>query len=234
MTRFRVIDIETTGMEPPAEIIEFGRIDVVAQGGAARVERPMARIYRPLHGIPPETMAVHHITAADFDERTPVCTPEKLRQAVWGGEAPDVMVAHNAEFERRFVTEAATDALPWICTYKVALRLWPQAPAHSNQVLRYWRDLKLDRDLAAPPHRAGPDAYVTAHLLVEMLPLASLAEMIAWTAEPKLLPVVPMGKHRGQAWSEAPADYLQWMTRQADMDADVVWNARRELARRKG
>ncbi len=31
--RLRVIDIETTGEAPPAEIIEFGRVDVVRAGG---------------------------------------------------------------------------------------------------------------------------------------------------------------------------------------------------------
>jgi DNA polymerase III epsilon subunit-like protein len=61
-----VIDIETTGMAPPAEIIEFGRVDVVSEGDAWRIGRPMVRLYRPLNGIPPETMAVHHITEADF------------------------------------------------------------------------------------------------------------------------------------------------------------------------
>jgi exodeoxyribonuclease X len=84
LTRFRVIDLETTGIEPPAEIIEFGRADVVAEAAVCRIERPMARLYRPLNGIPPETMAVHHITEADFDEKTLVCTPDRLRQAVCG------------------------------------------------------------------------------------------------------------------------------------------------------
>jgi len=36
-------------------------------------------------------------------------------------------------------------------------------------VLRYWRNLVLDPALAMPPHRAGPDAYVTACLLAELL-----------------------------------------------------------------
>lgn len=234
MTRFRIIDLETTGSEPPAEIIEFGRCDVVIESAQARIEKPMARLYRPLGAIPPETMAVHHITEDDFTAETPVCTPERLRQAVWGGERPEVLVAHNCAFEQQFVTPEATESLPWICTYKAALRVWPEAPRHSNQVLRYWRGLKLEPGLAMPPHRAGPDAYVTACLLVELLKHAAAEEMIAWTREPKLMPAIPFGKHRGTAWSDAPLDYLQWMARQSDMDADAVWNARQELARRAG
>ena len=56
--------------------------------------------------------------------------------------------------------------------------------------------------------------------------------MIQWTQEPKLMPNIPFGKHRGLSWAEAPLDYLQWMTRQGDMDADAIWNARQELSRR--
>ena len=92
----RVIDIETTGLVPPAEIIEFGRVDVVSEGDAWRIGRPMARLYRPLNGIPPETMAVHHITEIDFTADTLVCSEHRLRLAVSAGATPDVLVAHVA------------------------------------------------------------------------------------------------------------------------------------------
>lgn len=131
-----------------------------------------------------------------------------------------------------FVTVAQTDPLPWICTYKVALRLWPDAPKHSNQVLRYWLGLDLDAVQAMPPHRAGPDAWVTAHLLLRMLEQATVTQMIGWTVEPKQLPVLPFGKHRGLKWADLPDDYLQWLVRQADMDPDVLWCARQETERR--
>jgi hypothetical protein len=71
----------------------------------------MARLHRPLNGIPPEMMAVQHITEADFDEKTPVSTPDRLHRVVWGGATPDILVAHNCAFERQFVTEAVTDKL---------------------------------------------------------------------------------------------------------------------------
>jgi len=228
----RVIDIETTGMVPPAEIIEFGRVDVVSREDGWHIDRPMARLYKPLHGIPPETMAIHHITEADFTADTPVCTEDLLHKAVWGGPKPDVLVAHNCEFERKFISEAATDGLPWICTFKVALRIWPDAPGHSNQVLRYWRSLSLDQALSMPPHRAAPDAWVTANLLVEMLKEATIEQMVAWTLEPKLLPRVTFGKHRGSSWAEVPLDYLQWMAGQKDMDPDSIWCAKQEIDRR--
>jgi len=229
---FRVIDIETTGLSPPAEIIEIGRVDVDLEGTTAEIGRPMARLYRPLDGISPETKAVHHITEADFTPDTPVCTGDRMRLAVWGGVTPNALVAHNCEFERSFLPDTITGDLPWICTHKVALRVWPDAPRHSNQVLRYWLGFVLNNDLAMPPHRAGPDAWVTAHILAELAKTISVEQMIDWTREPRQFPTMTFGKHRGTKWSDIPIDYLQWMVRQTDMDADASWCASKELARR--
>jgi exodeoxyribonuclease X len=229
---FRVIDIETTGLSPPAEVIEIGRVDVTENDGTLRIEPPMSRLYKPLHGIPPETMAIHHITPADFNEYTPVCTEERLSMAVWGGTKPDLLVAHNCAFERKFIGDTITRNLPWICTFKVALRVWPEAPRHTNQVLRYWKAITLDRTLAMPPHRAGPDAWVTAHILVELLKAASISDMVSWTAQPPLYPTIPIGRYRGRPWSEAPTDYLEWLGRLESLDDGIRLGTTRELRRR--
>lgn len=235
MTRLGVIDLETTGNAPPAEVIEFARAEVlVGDNGACSVEAPVSRLFRPLHGIPPEAMAVHHLTEADFDAAMPAATPALLREVLLAAPRLDILVAHNAQFEQAFLAEALDGAVPWICTYKVALHVWPDAPRHSNQVLRYWRGLSLDPALAMPPHRAGPDACVTAHLLVELLKYVDIEQMLAWTLEPRQLPLVPFGKHRGQKWSDVPGDYLQWMVGQATMERDVIFAAEREVSRRSG
>lgn len=82
-----------------------------------------------------------------------------------------------------------------------------------------------------PPHRAGPGAWVTAHIFAELVLSATTDEMIDWTLKPKL-PKIPFGKHRGAQWPDIPADYPHWMTRQKDMDADAQYCAGEELARR--
>ena len=69
-----------------------------------------------------------------------------------------------------------------------------------------------------PPHRAGPDAYVTAKILERMLAIATLDQLVAWTCEPKSLPKMPFGKHKNARWADIPADYCI-ITRQSDMDA---------------
>ena len=73
----------------------------------------------------------------------------------------DVFVAHKWAFEAQWLEEHL-QGRPAICTYKAALRLWPEAPGYSNQVLRYWlRPKDLNPAVASGAHRALPDAYVT-------------------------------------------------------------------------
>ena len=228
--RLRVVDLETTGGDRTAEIIEVGIVDVVRDGEGWRALPPVTKLFRPRGEISVHAMAVHHLTPDDFSDADPHCDEYALREMF--AEPADVMVAHSAGFERGFIADTAHGALPWLCTVRSAKAVWPQAPGHSNQVLRYWRQLKLDPALANPAHRAGPDAWVTAHLLIDLLKEATVEQMIQWTREPRRLDKIPFGKHRGSRWAEAPGDYLRWMAAQSDMDADVVAAARQELERR--
>ena len=100
-------------------------------------------------------------------------------------------------------------------------------------MLRYWRDFRLDPALADPAHRAGPDAWVTAHILMDLLKEHPIDQLVTWSNAPRDTPTVPFGKHRRKAWADVPADYLQWMAAQTDMDIDAVTAARTELERRK-
>ncbi len=230
--RLRVVDLETTGGDRTSEIIEVGFVDVVREDGRWRALAPVTRLFRPRGEISVHAMAVHHLTPEHFCDADPHCDEYALRALF--AEPADVMVAHNAKFERAFIADTATGGLPWICTVRSARTVWPQAPGHSNQVLRYWRGLRLDPALANPAHRAGPDAWVTAHILIDLLGEASVEQMLEWTREPQRLDRVPFGKHRGRPWSDPPEDYLRWMAAQDAMDPAVVAAARQELDRRSG
>lgn len=231
MTVLRVIDFETTGMEPPAEVVEVGYCDLTRTDAGWEVGEPVSWLCG-VAAIPPEVRAVHHISMADVAGRA------SFDEARLGEDASHcgAIVAHNLEFEAKFIP-ACIGVLPMICTYKAALRVWPQAPGHSNQVLRYWLEdqglLHLDHAKAMPPHRAGPDAYVTAHILKALLTCCTGKEMVGWTREPRLLPACPIGKFRGRPWAEVEDGFLSWMLNQASMEEDLKWNARRELERRR-
>lgn len=239
-----VIDIETTGLEPPAEVIEVGWQDVILEDGVARLGNHGSRLFDAERGVPPETMAVHHLRPAMIAGK-PLFGAHDLEELLHGdngqaandGAPPDALVAHNAAFESLWFTPARIGAMPLICTLKAAYRVWPEAPGHSNQTLRYWLEdrglLSLDDAKAMPPHRAGPDAYVTAHILAALFAAGATGkDMVRWTAEPKAFPTCPIGEWRGKPWAEVDAGFLRWIVGKQGMDADTQWNARRELERR--
>lgn len=240
----RVIDIETAGLAPPDHgVCEVGWCDVWPGNPVLShrsydwaVGAPMAIFVNPGRSIPPESSAVHHITDADVAgaPKWPVRMVLDPDFHEVGEPGWDAFAAHNAKFERQWCTDDLTGGLPWICTYKCALRLWPNAPVHSNQGLRYWRRPDgLDRETALPPHRAGPDAYVTAHLLAEMLNEgADIHDLIRWSSEPALQVTCQIGKWRGTPWREVDYGFLAWVA-ERDFDEDVLFTVKTEMERRR-
>jgi exodeoxyribonuclease X len=226
MTIIRVIDFETTGQVPPeAEVCEVGYCDVNLDEHG--VDNPASWLCG-VRAMPPEVRAVHHISLSDCDGWEPFNPGMVLAPGL------SAIAAHNAEFETQFFESP----LPVICTYKAALRVWPDAPSHSNGALRYWLEdqgkIRLDHILTQPAHRAGPDAYVTAHILLALFDAGVTGrEMVAWTKEPRVLPTCPIGAQwRGKKWADVESGFLRWMTDQASMESDLKWNAQRELDRR--
>jgi exodeoxyribonuclease X len=227
-----VIDYETTGVPENelAEVIEMGRVLVDLQ--TLELRDAWTSLVKPVHPIPPETKAVHHITEA-YVEDAP--RSGDLWRHMWAGVGKeDVLVAHNAKFEQHF---HHGNGRPWICTYKCARAVWPDAPSHGNQALRYWLgvdDLTMfDAEAAMPPHRALPDAYVTAFILRELLRVKTVEELIHISKYPALLKKLTFGKHKGMTYAEAPADYLEWIRDKSDMDEDVKFSAKYWLAKRR-
>ena len=230
----RVIDLETTGNAPPAHgVLEVGWQDVALgpDGRWALHGEGGQRFVNPGRPCPPITQAVHHILdeqVADApwwqDVARPVLDPWPRRLA---------LAAHRADFEQQFCTPALSNGAEWICTWKCALRLWPDSPAFSNQVLRYWRRPHgLEHQRGLPVHRAFPDAYVTAHHLRDQLNEASVQQLLEWSRLPGLLPRVRFGPDRGKSWQEIGDDSLHGFL--GDRDADVRYTAETELARRRG
>lgn len=227
MPIIRIFDFETTGIEPPAEVCEVGICDLHI-GDQRKIDDPISWLCG-VKSMPPEVRAVHHISLDECSAQPPFDPAD-----ITGGIV-DLLAAHNAEFELGFFTPQ----VPVICTYKAALRVWPDAPSHSNGALRYWLEdqgkIAPVHKLTQPAHRAGPDAYVTAHILMALFNAGHTGrEMVGWTREPRLLPRCPIGKFRNKPWAEVEFSFLQWMLRQADMEIDLKWNAEREIERRQG
>lgn len=232
----RVCDLETTGLEPPAVPIEIGWCDVVVDPelGASVAGTGEATYVDPAGvELSPESQAVHHIIEDDL-LGAPAWPVAAARMLTPGAVPVVALTAHVAKMERQWLTPEITGGLPWICTYKAAKRLLGDAPSHSNQALRYWLKLSVRRSIADQAHRAGPDAYVTAHLLVELLKRASVEQLIEWADQPLLLTgKMGFGKHADVDWSACDPSYLEWMLTK-DFDEDRMFTAKFWLGKRNG
>lgn len=234
----RVIDFETTGMDATAEVIEvgycdFNRTDLVVGTGDSYLCGAKA--------VPPETRAIHHIRHAElfWGDGTPLpqFDPEAvLQNALDTGVVG--MAAHVAKFEAQWIGRTLEGVMPLICTWKASLRMWPDAPTHSNFGLLYWlEDAGLVQPIPErllPSHRALPDAYATAHILQALFQAGATGKDLArWTREPPVYPTCPIGEHRDKPWAEVPLGFLNWMVGKVGLDPDHQWNAQQEIDRRK-
>ena len=257
---FVVLDCETTGLDPAAdEIVEIAAV-ATHVGGPVAMWTSFAKPSRP---IPPEVSAVHGLTERDLRDALP------LEEAIAGllhflalftvpGDPP-CLAAHNVEFDQQFLARASEfftlqphGAYPWLCTKRLAMHVYPDAPNHRNQTLRYFHDLKVDT-LGLPPHRALADALVTAALLRHEIDTVNSADLpdlrrsapggyvtiddvIAYAESPVELARMPFGKHRDTPMPDVPGDYIAWCLGPrglTDMSRDLKFTLQRQLQLRR-
>jgi exodeoxyribonuclease X len=234
-TLVRVIDTETAGhrLEDDA-VIEIGSVDLDLATG--RIFNPMQTLASPAGiEINPHARRVHKIT----DEMLEGAPP--FAEAVQPFATAHVFAAQRASFDRPRLRLPGT----WLCTYKLALRAFPEVKAHGLQSLVKY--VPLDLSDVAPdlqglhPHRALFDALCTAVLLrritAELLPrchdLSDFLERAERVSnEPALLARLRFGRHRNVLLRDVPTDYLEWLVREPGMEADAVYSARHQLQRR--
>lgn len=219
-------DTETTGVDTKtAHLVEIALYNDTFE---------FCKLVKPPSPIPPEVSAVHHICDADVelaDDRDTVIG--RLREHFSNPPFP-IFVAHNAIFDRGVFA----DAFPvvWICTYKAALRLWPDAPNHKNETLRYWLGLgPRGRSQIQATHSALHDCKVTWLLLLECLKHATLDQLVQWTEEPAKISKLSFGKHMGKKLTDPSVDagYLNWICNNLHDNPDLQHCAREELKRRR-
>lgn len=241
---FRVIDTETTGLEPEtAAICEVAFQDMLPDG--EMLER-FQTLIDPLMPIPPEASAVHHLTDDDVRGKPmwETIKPRCIASATMiEGETltetfQPVYVAHNAEFDAKFTKIPGR----WLCTHRLAKHLWPDAPGHGNEVLRYWLKLEVDTVKDAASHRAVNDVMVTVALLKRALveirerwkDVETIDQLIRKVSGPCLLKIVPFKSANGVEFKYAEWSLLRWIVDKQAGGPDVVYSAEQELARRSG
>jgi len=222
-TILRVIDFETTGLPSEGEqsVVEYAFVDIdLEKKEIIHQERDFVK---PTTEMEIQARATHHIK--DIDLIGAMSWGAAYNKIVNSNTSEVIFVAHNADFEKEFFNPPL--AL-WIDTYKCALRLYPDAPAYGNQVLKYYLNIK-DTESFYPPHRALPDTELTAQILLRMLSISSLEALLKISREPMFLTKLTFGKYYGKKYSEVPKSYLKWIVGNTNMEEGVIAAAKRAL-----
>ena len=231
------LDIECTGLDPSKDaIIEIAAVDILPDYS---IDNHRSHLVCPPLPISPEASAVHQIIDADVAGKPP------LREVIEAYSGACAIVCHNASYERSFLGDQLgpsrkTGQPPaWICTYKSALRVWPDFPSHNLGSLRYRLGMVtpfgIERSMLSP-HRALSDAIVTAAIFVELLKHARWSQLAMWSNEPALHTIFTFGKYRGRKYAEIATEdssYLDWIITKSELDADTKFSAQHALQQRE-
>lgn len=231
---FAFVDTETTGIDPDADaIVEIAIVRF--RGGRKEVFHTLVN---PGFPIPPTASAVHGITDEDVKDAPRI---EELEDRIIEMLDGAFVIAHNAGFDALFVDPAVgVEPAPkeWLCTYRLSRHVFPDAPAHGNQVLRYWLKTKPETE-GLGAHRAIDDVYVSIENFRHMLAvcqargMASLAEVQALANQVIVTTVMPFGKHVDEPFDKIPSGYFEWaLGDMKDLDEDLKASMQMELERR--
>ena len=200
---FAVVDLETTGVMPHDRIVEIG---VVLLRPDLTVERTWETLIQPERDIP--NSYIHKITATDVVDAPAFRDVAAYLGSLLHGRA---LVAHNAPFERRFLTHEFERAK----AENGLTQLWADTMTLSNQHLGV---KKLEQALAVAQihnplaHSALADAQATAELLRYFRACHDVAltgfptaVFLAPAAEPRILPRGTSSGWSGQLSRTLPA-----------------------------
>ncbi len=218
-----VLDTETSDLDPNqgACVLEVAWINIIKGEDGWQPSAHWETYVQHPGPISPHAQAVHHIRLDQLSPEAGAMPREAVIQLLHEATTPETMlVAHNAAFDSKFLPEIR---LPWICTWRAAKHIWPEAPGYSNQVLRYWLGVEplAGYTFDKYPHQALYDVATTSAILLKMLEHHSPADLLRLSHSPVRLKTIGFGKHRGMDFTQVPRDYIMWLRGQPNLDADL-------------
>jgi len=129
------------------------------------------------------------------------------------------MVAHNCSFDTRMISSAYTPEAT-LCSLALARKYVKGTSNHKLATLQ--KELNLpDRK----SHSALGDILTVHDLLKHILPMTGvgLETLFKRSSAPKMLHLMPFGKHKGMRLLEVPKDYREWLLKQENLDPDLKY-----------
>ena len=213
-----ILDTETHTLN--GQPIEIAYAPIQIHDGKLTLDKSQIfdQLYRVDEPISYAAMAVHHILESELVDQ-PHYTSFSLPQET------TYIIGHNIDYDIRALEKCGVDIskIIAICTLALARLVWPAAEAHNISALIYMitKGSAKARDMIKKAHRADMDIILTANILmheIHHLKIQTIEELYTASEDARIPRTINFGKHRGTAIADLPADYMQWLLRQEDLD----------------
>lgn len=220
------LDVETTGIDDQDRICQ---ISFHIQGEKEYYKS----LFKPPLPISVEAMSINHIT----NERVEVELPfvgsgmyEKIREEF--SDKENILVAHNAEFDTKFMARENLVPPKVICTMKVAYSLDEEGKLgkYNLQYLRYFYNINVE----AKAHDAGGDVIVLEKLFEIFNKELTVEEMLDISSKPIIFKKFAFGKYKGKLFKDVAKNdknYLEWMLKEMTLDENMRYTVNYYLSK---
>ena len=214
--RWLLVDTETTGISAEDKVCEMAYVEI---DDAFNVIRSGNSLINPGIPINYAASAVNGITDVMVKD-SPTLEDYMLSEgSPLRGEV--TLIAHNLDFDFRFLKAYTDDSVGKLCTLKCARVLYPDAANHKQGTLAAMLGIQVAREKA---HSADGDLDVLLQLLQCLCRDAGtdLYGLLEVQRRPRPISKMPFGKHRGTPLKDLPSNYIDWLLTKADnVDADL-------------
>ena len=213
-----ILDTETHTLN--GQPIEIAYAPIEVENGKLTLDKSKLfdQLYCVDEPISFAAMAVHHILESDLIDRPHYSTFILPTDTQY-------IIGHNVDYDIRAIEKCGVDtsSIKAICTLALARRVWPEAEAHNISALIYMisKGSEKAREMIKKAHRADMDIILTANILmhiVHQLNINNIEELYAASEDARIPRSINFGKHRGTNITDLPADYIQWLLRQDELD----------------
>ncbi|TCB65985.1 putative quorum-sensing-regulated virulence factor [Acinetobacter sp. ANC 4178] len=213
-----ILDTETHTLN--GQPIEIAYAPIEVENGKLTLDK--SKLFDQLYSVDEPisfaAMAVHHILESDLIDRPHYSSFTLPTDTHY-------IIGHNVDYDIRAIEKCGVDtsSIKAICTLALARRVWPDAEAHNISALIYMisKGSEKAREMIKKAHRADMDIILTANILmhiVHQLNINSIEELYAASEDARIPRSINFGKHRGTNIVDLPADYIQWLLRQDELD----------------
>ena len=226
-----ILDTETTGTLEEDRICQLSYVvvDITSQ-----IDELHNELCTPPLDIKFDAMAVHHITP-EMIVGKPLCVDTNAYQRLCElNTSENLIVIQNAKFDLDMLAkEGFTSQMQLVDTFRILRAKYPLDTPHGLQHKRYQWGLYKDEQaiidtlgIEIKAHDALGDVIVLKNLFDRLLQEQSLQDMIDLCRGPILLEYMPMGKFKGQLFSQlaiSERNTLYYMLDNFDLDEDLYY-----------